>query len=137
LPLVGFAEKLSAHGEKTAREYYDADGWVAHVISNVWGFSSPGEQASWGSSTAGSGWLCNNLWQHYDFTNDTAYLERIYPILRGAAEFYNGILITEPDHGWLVTAPSISPENGFYLPNDQWANVCVGSTFDNQVVREL
>lgn len=137
LPLVGFMEKLSAQGEKTAREYYDADGWVAHVISNVWGFSSPGEQASWGSSTAGSGWLCNNLWQHYDFTNDTTYLERIYPILRGAAEFYNSILITEPDHGWLVTAPSISPENGFYLPNDQWANVCVGSTFDNQVVREL
>ncbi|MCF2518644.1 glycosyl hydrolase family 95 catalytic domain-containing protein [Dyadobacter sp. CY351] len=137
LPLADLVKGMVKPGEKTAKAYYNADGWVAHVITNVWGFTEPGEEASWGASNAGSGWICNNLWEHYAFTKDKNYLKEIYPILKGAAEFYNSALVKDPKTGWLVTAPSISPENSFYLPNGKTAAICMGPTIDNQMTREL
>lgn len=137
LPLAELVRGMVPHGERTAKAYYEAEGWVAHVITNIWGFTEPGESASWGVTKVGSGWLCNNLWQHYAFTNDTAYLYKIYPILKGAAQFYNSMLIEEPNTGWLVTSPSSSPENTFYLPNGKTASICMGPTIDNQIIREL
>lgn len=137
LPLAELVRGMVSNGERTAKAYYGADGWVAHVITNVWGFTEPGESASWGASNAGSGWLCNNLWDHYAFTKDKDYLESIYPILKGSAQFYNSALIKDPKTGWLVTAPSVSPENSFYLPNGNSASISMGPTIDNQIVREL
>jgi len=137
LPLVELVRGLVKPGERTAKTYYHADGWIAHVITNVWGFTEPGESASWGASNAGSGWLCNNLWDHYAFSNDIAYLKSIYPILKGSAEFYKSVLTKDPKTGWLVTSPSVSPENTFYLPNGKTASICMGPTIDNQIVREL
>ncbi|SEJ75724.1 alpha-L-fucosidase 2 [Dyadobacter sp. SG02] len=137
LPLADLVKGMVKQGQKTARAYYDANGWVAHVITNVWGYTEPGEEASWGATNAGSGWLCNNLWAHYAFTLDKDYLKTIYPVLKGSAEFYSSALIKEPKHGWLVTAPSVSPENTFYLPNGKTASICMGPTIDNQITREL
>ncbi|RVU02838.1 glycoside hydrolase family 95 protein [Mucilaginibacter limnophilus] len=137
LPIAELVRGMVKNGEKTAKAYYNADGWIAHVITNVWGFTEPGESASWGASNAGSGWLCNNLWDHYAFTGDKKYLESIYPILKGSAQFYNSALVKEPEHGWLVTSPSVSPENSFYLPNGKSASISMGPTIDNQIVREL
>lgn len=137
LPLADLVEGMISSGERTAKAYYNAEGWVAHVITNVWGFTEPGEDASWGATNAGSGWLCNNLWEHYAFTSDKEYLKRIYPILKGSAMFYKSVLIEEPKHKWLVTAPSVSPENSFYLPNGKHASICMGPTIDNQITREL
>lgn len=137
LPLKDLVKQMVPYGEKTAKAYYNADGWVAHVITNVWGFTEPGESASWGIAKAGSGWLCNNLWNHYLYTNDKEYLAEIYPIIKGAAQFYNSMLVKDPETGWLVTSPSVSPENSFFLPNGQNAHVCMGPTIDNQIVREL
>lgn len=137
LPLAELVRGLTKHGEKTAKAYYNANGWVAHVITNIWGYTEPGESASWGVANSGSGWLCNNLWEHYAFTLDKNYLKSIYPILKGAALFYSDALVEEPTHKWLVTAPSVSPENSFYLPNGKTANVCMGPTIDNQIVRDL
>lgn len=137
LPLADLVRGMVPFGEKTAKAYYGADGWVAHVITNVWGYTEPGEDASWGATNGGSGWICNNLWQHYEFTHDKQYLRDIYPILKGSAAFYNSVLIREPKQGWLVTAPSVSPENSFYLPNGKTAAICMGPTIDNQIVREL
>lgn len=137
LPLAELVANLVAPGTRTAKAYYGADGWVAHVITNVWGYTEPGESASWGVANAGSGWLCNNLWEHYSFTKDTAYLRRIYPILKGSAQFYNSALMEDPKTGWLVTGPSVSPENAFYLANGNHANVCMGPTIDNQITRQL
>lgn len=137
LPLADLVKRMVPSGEKTAKAYYHADGWVAHVITNIWGFTEPGESASWGITNAGSGWLCNNLWQHYDFTRDKAYLTDIYPVLKGSAQFYSSILLKDPETGWLVTAPSVSPENSFILPNGHHTNVCMGPTIDNQIIREL
>jgi alpha-L-fucosidase 2 len=137
LPLTELVKGMVKNGEKTAKAYYNADGWVAHVITNIWGFTEPGEAASWGITKVGSGWLCDNLWQHYDFTNDKNYLRDIYPILKGSAQFYNSMLINDPKTGWMVTAPSSSPENGFYLPDGRHASICMGPTIDNQIIREL
>ncbi|MDB5135902.1 MAG: hypothetical protein JWP37_2505 [Mucilaginibacter sp.] len=137
LPLVELVRGLIKNGEKTAKAYYNADGWVAHVITNPWHFTEPGEGASWGITKSGSGWLCNNIWEHYTFTNDKKYLQSIYPILKGSAEFYNSILVKDPKTGWQVTSPSSSPENSFYLPNGKTSSICMGATIDNQIIREL
>lgn len=138
LPLVDLMAGMVPYGEKTAKAYYNADGWVAHVITNVWGFTEPGESASWGIAKAGSGWMCNNLWQHYLYTNDKKYLKKIYPIIKGSAQFYNSMLMKDPESGWLVTSPSVSPENSFKMPDGSGdAHVCMGPTIDNQIVREL
>ena len=137
LPLAELVGGLVKPGERTAKAYYNARGWIAHVITNIWGFTEPGESASWGASNAGSGWLCNNLWDHYAFSMDKNYLKSIYPILKGSAQFYSDVLIKDPETGWLVTAPSVSPENTFYLPNGKTASISMGPTIDNQIVREL
>lgn len=137
LPLVALAESLREPGARTAQAYYDAPGWVAHTITNPWGFTSPGEEASWGSSNTCSGWLVRALFEHYAFTQDRAYLERVYPTLRDAARFYLHILVPAPARGWLVTPVSNSPENAFRDANGAVASVCMGPTIDQQIVREL
>jgi alpha-L-fucosidase 2 len=136
-PFFSLVKGLVQPGEKTAKAYYNAKGWVAHVITNVWQYTSPGEHYSWGSFNTGSAWLCQMLWNHYEYTQDTAYLRKLYPVLKGSAEFYLSTLVKEPSHGWLVTAPSNSPENAFVLPDGRKANVCEGPTMDNQIVRYL
>ncbi len=136
-PVLKLIESLQVPGSRTARRYYNADGWVAHVITNVWGFTSPGEHASWGATASGSAWLCEHLWEHYAFTLDREYLAWAYPIMKGSAQFYLDMLIEEPTHGWLVTAPSNSPENSYRLPNGQAGQVCMGPTVDMQILREL
>lgn len=139
LPLVELVRGMVKNGERTAKAYYNADGWVAHVITNIWGWTEPGESASWGVTKAGSGWLCSNLWDHYAFTDDKAYLKSIYPILKGSAQFYNSILVKDPKSGYMVTVPSSSPENSFILPDGsgRHASICIGATIDNQIMREL
>jgi len=136
-PFYTLVKGLVEPGEKTAKAYYNGKGWVAHVITNIWGYTSPGEDASWGATNSGSGWLCQVLWNHYAFTRDSAYLRRIYPILKGSAEFYLSTMVKDPNNGWLVTAPSNSPENGFRLPNGKTAHVCIAPTIDNEIIREL
>lgn len=135
-PFIELIKRIAKTGEKTAKAYYNAPGWVVYMMTNVWGYSAPGEQASWGASTA-SGWLCNHLWEHYLFTGDQGYLKEIYPILKGAAQFYDHTLVQDPKTGWWVTSPSVSPENAFRMPNGKVAAVVMGPTIDNQIVREL
>ncbi|WP_276482707.1 glycoside hydrolase family 95 protein [Paraflavitalea pollutisoli] len=139
LPLADLVGNLLPHGERTAKAYYNAEGWIAHVITNPWMFTEPGESASWGVSKSGSGWLCNNLWDHYVYSNDKNYLKKIYPVLKGSAQFYKAILIKEPKTGWLVTSPSSSPENSFFMPDGSGKHVSItmGATIDNQIIREL
>ncbi|WP_140937796.1 glycoside hydrolase family 95 protein [Sphingobacterium lumbrici] len=136
IPFIKLIKRLSKEGTKTAKAYYNAPGWVSYMMTNVWGYTAPGEQASWGASTS-SGWLCNHLWEHYLFTEDESYLKDIYPVLKGAAEFYQATLVKDPETGWLVTSPSVSPENAFKLPNGKVTAVVMGPTIDNQIVREL
>lgn len=134
-PLFALIASLQEPGAKTAHDYYNARGWVAHVITNPWGFTSPGESASWGSATCGSPWLCQHLWDHYLFTEDKAFLKWAYPIMKGSALFYSDMLIEEPKHHWLVVAPANSPENHFEMPDGRDAAICMGPTMMQQLVR--
>jgi alpha-L-fucosidase 2 len=137
-PLIQLTEGLVEPGRRTARAFYNANGWVAHMMTNVWGFTAPGEHPSWGATNTGGTWLCAHLWEHYDYNRDRQYLQQIYPVLKGSAEFFLSVLVPEPSHGWLVTAPTTSPENAFYMPGTEKAiSICMGSTMDNQLVREI
>ena len=141
-PVTRYAELLAQSGEHTARHFYNAEGWCAHVLANAWGFTAPSENPSWGATNTGGAWLALHLWEHYLYTLDEEYLARVYPTMRGAAEFLRSILIEHPASGYLVTAPTTSPENGFYLTDEDAArgivtHVCLGSTMDNQIVCEL
>lgn len=136
-PFHRLVESIVEPGSKTARVYYGGEGWVAHTITNVWGYTSPGEHPSWGSTNIGSGWLCQDLWDHYAFNRDPGYLEKVYPIMKSSAAFYLSTMVEEPKNGWLVTSPSNSPENAFILPSGKRAHVCMGPTIDNQIIRYL
>ncbi|HET7536125.1 MAG TPA: glycoside hydrolase family 95 protein, partial [Candidatus Didemnitutus sp.] len=136
-PLFALVGSLAESGARTAKKYYNARGWVAHVLANPWGFTAPGEGANWGATTTGSAWLCTHLWEHYLFTGDRDFLAQAYPLMKGSAQFYLDMLIEEPTHHWLVTAPANSPENGFRLPDGAEAHICLGPTFDNQLIRSL
>lgn len=137
-PLLKFTKDLVPSGQKTAKAYYGSNGWVAHVISNPWQFTAPGEHASWGATNTGGAWLCSHLWEHYAYTQNKEYLASVFPTMQGAATFFLETMIKEPKNNWLVTAPSSSPENGFYLPNKtQITYVCLAPTMDAQIIRQL
>ncbi len=138
MPLIEFTKSLVPSGTATAKTYYGAEGWTAHMMSNPWKFTAPGEHASWGATVTGGAWLCEHLWEHYAFTQDKEYLASVYSTLKGSADFFLSTLIKEPKNGWLVTAPSSSPENGFkQAGSDQTAFVCMGPTMDTQIMTEL
>ena len=137
LPLIHFAEGLMPSGSKTAHDFYGARGWTAHVVCNPWGFTAPGEHPSWGATNTGGAWLALHAWQHFEFTQDTAFLKETYPLMKEAALFFLDAMIEEPEHGWLVTAPTTSPENAFWLNDSTAVSVCMGSTMDVQIVSEL
>lgn len=136
-PLNKLIASLVDPGTKTAKAYYNSRGWVAHVITNPWGFTAPGEHASWGATTGGSAWLCQHLWTQYDYTGDREFLAWAYPVLKQCSLFYLDNIWEEPKHRWLVTGPSNSPENSFKLPDGRTAAVCMGPTIDMQQLREL
>jgi alpha-L-fucosidase 2 len=136
-PLFALIASLQEPGAKTAKAYYNAGGWVAHVITNPWGFTSPGESASWGATTGGSAWLCQHLWDHYLFTRDRKFLEWAYPIMKGSAQFYADLLIEEPKHHYLVVAPANSPENHFQMADGRQATISLGTTVHDQMLRYL
>ncbi|MDU1892371.1 MAG: glycoside hydrolase family 95 protein [Dysgonomonas sp.] len=136
-PLVDYVKSLVSPGEKTARIYYNSRGWVTHILGNVWGFTSPSENPSWGATNTAGAWLCQHLWEHYLYTQDKEYLKSVYPAMKGAAQFFEDMLIEDPNNGYLVTAPTTSPENVYITPENDKVSICAGSTMDNQIIREL
>lgn len=137
LPFFDLMESIVEPGKLTAKEQYGMNGWVVHPITNVWGFTAPGEGASWGMHTGASGWLCQHIAEHYRFTGDKAFLKRMYPVLRGACEFYVDWLVEDPVSGKLVSGPAVSPENRFITKDGFVGSFSMGPTHDQQVIRQL
>jgi len=137
MPMFDLIESLVQPGSKTAQIQYNAKGWVVHPITNVWGYTSPGESASWGMHTGAPAWLCQHIGEHYRFTGDTVFLRRMYPVLKGAVEFYMDWLVTDPKTGKLVSGPAVSPENTFIAPDGSKSQVSMGPTHDQQVIWQL
>lgn len=136
LPLAEWTKQQVASGEQTAKVFYNARGWVTHILGNVWEFTAPGEHPSWGATNTSAAWLCAHLYQHYLYTLDKEYLRDVYPVMKGAALFFVDMLVEDPRSKYLVTAPTTSPENAFKM-NDKHVHICAGSTMDNQIIREL
>jgi alpha-L-fucosidase 2 len=132
-PLIAMVEELAVTGARTAQKMYGARGWVAHHNTDLWRASAPIDGPNWGMWPSGGAWLCLHLWDRYEFSGDQGYLKRIYPVLKGASEFFLDTLQEEPKQKWLVTNPSISPENGHPFG----AAVCAGPTMDMQILRDL
>ncbi|MBY0162588.1 glycoside hydrolase family 95 protein [Cytobacillus firmus] len=139
-PLMRYIQQLSVAGRSAARHYYDAEGWVAHVFSNAWGFASPGWGTSWGLNVTGGLWIATHMMEHYAYNRDQAFLEELaYPVLKEAAAFFMDYMTVHPKYGWLVTGPSNSPENSFYTghPEDGHQQLSMGPTMDQVLVRDL
>ncbi len=141
-PLFDLIAGLGVTGRKTAETNYGCRGWVAHHNADLWRQSAPpgdfgrGDPV-WAMWPMGGAWLCQHLWEHYAFSGDETFLrERAYPLMRGAAEFCLDWLI-EDEQGYLVTAPSTSPENKFMLPDGQKAAVSQASTNDMAIIWDL
>ncbi|HWI60043.1 MAG TPA: glycoside hydrolase family 95 protein, partial [Bacillota bacterium] len=132
-PLVAMVRDLSETGARTAKEMYGARGWMTHHNTDLWRATGPIDGPNWGMWPSGGAWLCLSLWDHYQFGRDEAYLKQVYPLMRGAAQFFLDTLVEEPKHKWLVTNPSISPEN----MHPFGAAVCAGPTMDSQIIRDL
>ncbi len=135
--LLAFTEELAEAGARTAQELYGCRGWVAHHGTDLWRNTAPTDLTGPGIWPTGGAWLLAQLWEHYAFQPDTAYLKRLYPLLKGASTFFLDFLVEEPTHRWLVTAPSVSPENSFFTPGGAPTQVCMGPTLDNQLVRDV
>jgi|WetSurMetagenome_2_1015567.scaffolds.fasta_scaffold08710_2 alpha-L-fucosidase 2 len=136
-PMIDLIQSLVKPGEVTAAVQYNASGWCSETITNVWGYTAPGEGMGWGMYVAGGGWLCRHLWDHYMFTLDRKYLERVYPVMLKAAQFYLDWLVKDPVTGKLVSGPSTSPENAFVAPDGSTGSVCMGPSHDQEVLHEL
>ncbi len=137
LPLFDLLESLRPSGRRTARLHYNARGFVAHHITDIWGFTNPGARARSGLWPMGAAWLCQHLWEHYLFTQDRKFLtRRAYPVMKEAAEFFLDYLV-EDKQGRLVAGPSVSPENRYQLPNGEVGVLCMGASMDTQIIRGL
>lgn len=114
-PLAEYISRLAGAGRETASYRYNCHGWVAHVFSNVWGFADPGWETSWGLNVTGGLWIAAHMIEHFEYTQDYAYLRNVaLPVLEGAAEFFLDYMTQHPTKGFLVTGPSVSPENTFF-----------------------
>ncbi|MDA0636035.1 glycoside hydrolase N-terminal domain-containing protein [Nonomuraea sp. MCN248] len=132
-PVFAMLDDLAVSGARTARAQYGAGGWVTHHNTDAWRGTSVVDGAFWGMWQTGGAWLATLVWDHYAFTGDLAFLQRYYPVMKGAAQFFLETLVPEPQLGYLVTNPSNSPE----LAHHSGVSVCAGPTMDNQILRDL
>ncbi len=132
-PLVSMVMGIAQTGTQTAKVMYGARGWVCHHNTDIWRATAPIDGANWGFWPTGGAWLCIHLWDHYDYNRDKKFLAKVYPVMKGSAQFFLDTLVEEPKNKWLVTCPSISPEN--WHPGG--VAVCAGPTMDMQILRDL
>ncbi|WP_430424770.1 glycoside hydrolase family 95 protein [Maribacter litoralis] len=135
-PLIEMVKDLAVTGKETAKVMYGADGWVTHHNTDLWRITGPVDGATWGMWPTGGTWLSQHLFDKFEFNGGLDYLSTVYPAMKGAAQFCLSILTPEPENGFLVVSPSISPEHG---PMNRSKNVFIaaGTTMDNQLVFDI
>lgn len=137
-PLENFMLAMLEPGKVCAKSMYGAEGWAMHHVTDIYGRTSINADPMWGTSPLAGAWMALNLFDHYDFNRDTSYLRKIYPILKGSCDFILNFLIKDKQ-GRYVTAPSMSPENSFYL-NDTGkieSIITYAPTIDIQIIQEI
>lgn len=136
LPLFRLLEKMQKRGRRTAREMYGCRGFVVHHNTDMHGDTEP--QDLWLPATfwpMGGAWLSTHIWTHYCYTKDLQFLASYFPVLAEAALFFVDYLVEDGEY--LVTNPSVSPENSYTLPSGETGACCVGATMDYQILRDL
>jgi alpha-L-fucosidase 2 len=135
-PLFNMIRDLSFTGKSTAKIMYGARGWMLHHNTDIWRITGVVDGAFWGLWPTSNAWLCQHLWEHYLYSGDKEFLRQYYPVIKGAAAYYIDALQKEPEHGWLVVSPSVSPEHEYIYGKNE-VSVTAGATMDNQLVYGL
>ena len=135
-PLMQLIKDVSESGKESAKIMYGADGWVLHHNTDIWRITGAVDKAPSGMWPMGGAWLCRHIWEKYLFTGDVNFLNQNYDILKGAALFFDNVMVKDPESGYLVVCPSNSPENVHSGSNYQ-ATIAAGCTLDNQLVFDL
>lgn len=137
-PFLEFINTLREPGSVTAQNVYGARGFVAHHTTDAWKFTDPIGKTVYGMWPMGAAWCSDHFWEHFEYTNDTAFLRgKAYPVLKDAALFFVDFLVKDPKTGLLVSGPSMSPENSFITDEGEKASICMGPAMDHQIIREL
>lgn len=137
MPLFDLIERMREPGRKTAKEMYGCNGFVCHHNTDIWGDTAP--QDLWMPSTIwpmGAAWLCLHIYEHYLFTEDKEFLSEKYDTMREAALFFTEYLM-ENDEGYLVTGPSLSPENTYRTADGTEGCLCLGPAMDTEIITAL
>jgi alpha-L-fucosidase 2 len=129
-PLFAMIRDVSQTGARTAKVHYDLPGWVLHHNTDLWRGSAPIDGPQWGLWPMGGAWLTQHLWWHWEYEGSRTFLrDTAYPLMRGASQFFVHYLVPDPSHpGWLISGPSVSPEN---------KGIVMGPTMDHQLLRDL
>lgn len=137
LPLFDHIKRMYPNGVKTAREMYAVDGFTAHHNTDIWGDTAPQDvylpATYW---PMGAVWLSLHIWEHYDYTLDKTFLNDYFYLIEESLRFLLNYLVESPE-GYLVTNPSVSPENSFYTESGEVGYVSYGATMDNQLTWEI
>lgn len=137
-PLIQMVKELSETGRATAKNQYGCNGWVLHHNTDIWRSNGMVDLAACGMWPNGGAWFCQHLWERYLYNGDINYLKDVYPAMKGAADFLLDFLVPHPKYGWMVTAPSNSPENAPSRDNGpQVSAVVAGCTMDNQLAFDV
>ena len=137
-PLFTYIGLLAKYGSVTARKMYGCGGWVAHTINNVWGDTAPGSACSWAMNVTAGAWMATHLWTHYEYTLDKDYLREVgYPLLKETAQFFVDYMVEDPNTGYLLSGPSISPENGFRGGDGRGYSLSMMPTIDRAVIYDI
>ncbi len=131
-PLFDLIKDIAETGAVTAKTNYGARGWVTHHNTDLWRATGPVDSAYYGMWVSGGAWLTMHLWEHYEYTGDKRFLATVYPILKGASEFFVDFLV-EDKNGHLITNPAMSPENRHQFDT----SIAAGTTMDSQIIRDL
>jgi len=137
IPLFDHMEKMRVTGKETAQSMYGCRGIVAHHNTDIWADTAPQDlfmpATNW---PMGLAWLSLHLWEHFEYTGDTQFLKKAYETMKESALFFVDFLV-EDDKGRMITAPSVSPENKYILPNGESGTLCVGPSMDSQILFAL
>ena len=136
-PFLQMVKDVSVTGEESAGKMYGCRGWTLHHNTDIWRSTGAVDGPSYGVWPTCNAWFCQHLWDRYLFSGDKNYLAEVYPLMRGACEFYLDFLVREPENNWLVVAPSYSPENSPVVNGKRTFVVVAGTTMDNQMVYDL
>ena len=144
--LLTFLKELQGSGALTAKAYYGVNrGWCLAHNTDIWAMTCPvglhTGDPMWANWNMGGTWLSTHIWEHYTFSLDRDFLHEYYPILKGAAEFCLGWLLSTKEMGidgpeYLITAPATSPENSFVTPDGYHGRTCFGGFADMAMIRE-